>query len=422
MVSMNLFGIKGFLFENRGTKQTVIRNGIWRTFALGFGKVVRLFVLLVAARWLGPNEFGVYSYALSIASLLFIVSDWGINILFVRDAQHEDISTVFRRSMTAKVSLSAVALCLSAASLLFLENINAAVFFLVSVSFFISNIRELFVVVMTAKQRSELEAYASFWEGLANILLIFAFLYAQRTATGFALFNLITVCVALFSSLILVRRNHLVTIGFSRIRETSKLLKSGLPLALFGVIGFLFFSADQIFIKHFLGEEMVGFYALATRIIYAAMILPSLLVSVVFPVLSKAKDDILRVKFLLYKGSLMLFVLGGAVASIILLTKPLILLFAPAYGNSLPIITSMAWILIFMFPSTWLDHVMVALNKQKQNFFLTLLFALLNVALNILWIPKFGMLGAVYASIVSQCANTIFTFIYVSFLLKNKYE
>ena len=98
--------------------------------------------------------------------------------------------------------------------------------------------------------------------------------------------------------------------------------------------------------------------------------------------------------------------------------KQFILLAAPQFTLSLPIVSVLAWILVFMFPSVLLDNVLVALNKQKQDFFRTLGAAIFNVILNIIWIPKYGVLGAAYASILSQALNTTVTFVYARSVLK----
>lgn len=415
---MRLAEIKSFLFENRGTKQTVLRNGIWRTFALGFGKVVRLFVILVAARWLGPNEFGIYSYALSIASLVFIFSDWGINLLYARDSQHNEPQKVFNTAIFAKLIISSLSLLAACILPFFVSGLSLYAFLFVAITFFISNIRELYVSAMIAKQRSELEGYASVIEGAANVILLFAILYGFRTATGFAVFNLCAVIVAAIACVFLVRKHLGLRVSAPESKSVSALLKSGLPLALFGIAGYLFFSADQLFIEHFLGIESVGYYALATRGIYAAMVLPSLFVSVLFPVLSRLTTNRQRLSEVFYKSLGALFAGGVVVAGLIVVLRQFILLAAPQFTLSLPIISVLAWILVFMFPSVLLDNVLVALNKQKQDFFLTLGAAILNVFLNILWIPKFGVLGAAYASILSQALNTIVTFVYARSVLK----
>lgn len=415
---MKFEAIKTFLFENQGTRQTVLRNGIWRAFALGFGKLVRLFVILIAARWLGPNEFGIYSYALSIASLVFIFSDWGINLLFTRDSQHEDPQAVFNTAISAKLIISGLSLVAACFLPFFISGLSIYAFLLVAVTLFISNIRELYVSAMIAKQRSELEGYASIIEGAANIILLFALLYGFRTSAGFAVFNLATVIVAVTTSVFLVRKHLGLRIYKPKSKTVSALLRSGFPLALFGIAGYLFFSADQLFIKHFLGTESVGYYALATRAIYAAMILPSLFVSVLFPVLSRLVTNRQRLSEVFYKSLGSLFVGGVIVAGLIVVLRQFILLAAPQFTLSLPIVSVLSWILVFMFPSVLLDNVLVALNKQKQDFFLTLGASILNVILNIIWIPKYGVLGAAYASILSQALNTIVTFVYAKSVLK----
>lgn len=418
---MKIKSILTFLLENKNTRQTVIRNGFWRAASLGFNKLIRFFVVLFAARWLGPEQFGEYNYILSLMGLAFIFSDWGVNLLMIRnihlspEKEQEVFSTAFLLKLIS-TGVSAVAALVLA--LLVGGGIAQVAMFIV-MAMVLTNVREIYVSVMIAKQRGELEVVAAFVEGICLLLLFFGFLRIVPSSIGYAVMNSIVIFVSLIISVFLVKKYlgfHLRSVSLKSIRQ---LAVNGAPLALFGIAGYIFFSSDQLFIKYFLGVNQVGYFALAARVVYAAQLIPSLIVSVLFPVLSRRVREQVNLYDLFMKGFIGLFVLGFFTAASVILFRSWILFIAPQYEATLPVIASLGCILVFLFPSVWLDNVLIALDKQKQDLYLTLIAAAVNVVLALWWIPMYGIFGAVYAGITSQAINTLLTFFYARFVIRH---
>lgn len=396
-----------------------MRNGFWRTVSIGSSKVVRVVAIFLAARWLGPIGFGDYSYVSSVLAIAFLFSDWGVNVLLARDVQQKtEDSSIFSSALVVKLSATFVSTLVGLLLPFFMSGMPLMLSLFVTLSFAISNIREIYVSLMTARQRGELETISSLIEGVVTIILIGVLFFTHRTPAVFALTTTLGLLVSLFFSIFLVRKYLLIRIERPNFERVKYYFKSGFPLALFGIAGFIFFSSDQLFIKHLLGVEQVGYYSLATRVIYAAILIPNLIASVLFPVFARMVGQKKAVHSFFQKGFIGLLLLGGVMGFIILLTKPFLLWMAPQYSSALPILNVLVFILIFLFPSLWSDFVLVAFHKQRQNFLITISAAALNLLLNLLLIPIFGILGAAYASIISQIINTGATYIYATVVIR----
>ncbi|PIR04599.1 MAG: hypothetical protein COV57_03580, partial [Candidatus Liptonbacteria bacterium CG11_big_fil_rev_8_21_14_0_20_35_14] len=76
--------LKNLLFNNTSDKQTIIKNTLWLSIGQVIGRLVRVLIIIYAARILGAESYGAFSYALSIAALLSILADLGINGTIVR--------------------------------------------------------------------------------------------------------------------------------------------------------------------------------------------------------------------------------------------------------------------------------------------------------------------------------------------------
>lgn len=412
------FSISSFLV-NKTTKQTVIRNGLWRTISIGSSKIVRVIAIFLAARWLGPAGFGDYSYVSSVLAIAFLFSDWGVNVLLSRDVQQkEGTNAIFSSAFVVKLSTTFLSTLIGISLPFFVGGMPLILSLFVIFSFAISNIREIYISLMTARQRGELETLSSLVEGVATIVLIGLLFFTHRTPAIFALTTTLGLLFSLIFSIFLVRKY--LTIRFERpeLERIKYYIKSGLPLAFFGVAGFIFFSSDQLFVKYFFGVEQVGYYSLATRVIYAAILIPNLIVSVLFPVFARMVGEKRSVHAFFQKGFFGLLILGGVSGILIFLAEPILLWMAPQYSPALPILNVLVFILIFLFPSLWSDFVLIAFHKQRQDFFITIFAAALNLFLNLLLIPILGILGAAYASIISQVVNTSATYVYATIVIR----
>ncbi|MDI6734266.1 MAG: oligosaccharide flippase family protein, partial [Patescibacteria group bacterium] len=78
--------IKDFLFKNKSEKQTVIKNSFWLAFGNIAGRLIRAVLIIYAARILGTEGYGIFSYALGLAAFFTIFSDIGLSSLLTRES------------------------------------------------------------------------------------------------------------------------------------------------------------------------------------------------------------------------------------------------------------------------------------------------------------------------------------------------
>ncbi len=413
---MALTALRSQLFGTE-TRATVSRHFAWRTAALFASKGLRFIVLLLAARWLGSEGFGLYSYALSLASLAFTFSDFGVNILLVRDIQQRpDQLATFRAALWTKLLVSL--LSFAAGIPIFIIAAGRGMLplgALVMAVLVLTNLRELYTSLITARQRGELEGVLALLEAAVTLVLVFTLLHPVPTPVGFGLLNAAALLAALTGSWWICRTVLGFSFGWARWPEVARLMKQGWPLALFGLTSFIFFSTDQLFLEHYRGLAVVGEYSLATRAIYSAMLLPSLAVSVLLPVMARDAGTRASMRRFLRQGTAALFALGLVVAAAAWLLAPLLpKLVGSGYAPAVHTLRTLAFILAPMFTTVILDNILISLGKQVQDFCLTLLAAAVNLALVAWLVPRFGVTGAVLSSIAAQVVNVSLTFWYAS--------
>lgn len=200
--------------------------------------------------------------------------------------------------------------------------------------------------------------------------------------------------------------------GKASLNIVNKMVKFGIPFLPAGLFFLVTEFSDRYFILWFLGENQVGIYSIAYKIGSIPMILISGINLAWQPFYVKRKNNLETQSILGEIGSIILF--GFILClTIISIWLPLIDKFgiiSPNYIDSLKIIPLIfigylfyTWYILLM-PSIFLE--------EKQNWapLFRGLAAIINVILNLLLIPKYGIIGATIATVIAYAAMSGFLY------------
>ncbi len=415
--------IINFLFENLSPKQIVLKNAFWLYFSEGISKGFRFLVFLIIARILGPSQFGIFEYFLSFVGMFFLFADFGISNIFIRDYQQKEekdklISNVFFLKILFSIIFSIIALF----GFFLTKKIDGFLIYLIFVIFYLlQNIENFFESYFIAVQKTEKKFIFNTISSLSLIIFIIVLITIYKNVFAVALAYLLSMLVGLLIAYLIFKKEAQFywKIDTSFIKY---LLFNGLPLALFGLLGYVFFSTDKIILTHLRTVEEVGYYSVASRIIAVLFLVPSLFNTALFPYLSRKVKEKHNLVYL-FKILLLIFLIAGIFFSfLVYFLAPILinLFFGSKYLISISLLQIFSLILIFVFPTIFLDNFLISHNKQWLDFGLTIIPAILNIILNLILIPLYGIFGSVYASIISQALNFLITLIASILVLKKK--
>src|SRR3989338_8892897 len=151
--------IKNFLFVNTNTRQTIIKNTFWLFSSEISGRLLKMGLIIYAARVLGSSGWGVFSYAISIASLLTMFADIGISDLVVREITQKKAGhqTLISTALLLKKIVLVISTFLVIFISPFISHIPQAqsLFFLVALILFFDSLRELGLSINRASEKME---------------------------------------------------------------------------------------------------------------------------------------------------------------------------------------------------------------------------------------------------------------------------
>ncbi|MEI6479404.1 MAG: flippase [bacterium] len=401
--------IKSFLFENKHASQTVAKNTFWLGIGTFSSRVVKAIIIIYAARVLGTTDYGIFSYSLSLAALFSIFADVGMGPILTREVA-KDPKTLEKNlatSLVIKLILVGISVILVAFISPFFSTIKGVNNLMILAALLVAfdALREFGFSITRAKEKMETEAAINLTTSIAVTLFGFGALALKKSALSLMTGYMIGSGIGFILSFILLRgylRNLWCLFDASRALH---ILKEATPFAVMGLLGAITTNTDAVMIGWLNGADDVGRYSVAIRIVGLAYLIPTMIATSVFPLISRlAKKEDARVSQIMERivpFSLSLAIpifVGGAI-----LASPILLfLFGSDYVSAGPAFALLLFTIILSFPGAIIINSIFAYNEQKTLITALTLGALGNALLDYLLIPKMGISGSSIATVVSQ--------------------
>lgn len=389
-----------------------LKKYIYNSSWLLIENIVRIFSSILIGIWvarhLGPENFGVLSYSVSIISILSILSSLGMDNILIKkivsnpSKKDEYIQNAFLLKFMASIITFAILLILYN---LYLKNeIYGLILMVLSISLIFKslNVSDIYFQSQVISKYTVISVIISIviTSALKVILIV-----TEKELIYFAIAILLeSVILSLISITIMLRKYKFKKTKYINKEIIISLVKESWPLFLSGFLVILHLRIDVIMINYYLSEIDVGLYSAAVRISEALYIIPTIITASLFPAIIKAgecgdKYYINKIKNL-YKF-LFLVSLFCALLLSILSECIMHISFGAEYDESSQVLKIHAWMMIFvsmqLISSKWL----IAEGMSKIIFYRGLFGFLVNIVLNLLFINKYGITGAAYASILS---------------------
>jgi len=273
-------------------KETAIRGLKWSS-ASRFGQQLLQFITLaLLARLLAPEDFGLMASAMVVIGFINVFRDLGISAALIQKKEISDelFSSVFWLSLCAGGLLMIMLIILSSFIANFF-NAEALVTILkvLSISFLFSGLS----VVHQALLEKELK-FKSIAKYELSATLIAAVTSITMALMNFGVWSLVVqnlIFTFTVSLLFWINSSHKPRFLFKWV-EIKSIANFSSNLAGFNILNYFVRNADYILIQKFLGEQQLGYYTLAYRLmLYPLKNISVVVTRVMFPVLSKIQDD-----------------------------------------------------------------------------------------------------------------------------------
>ncbi|HEX4104101.1 MAG TPA: flippase [Candidatus Paceibacterota bacterium] len=405
--------IKAFLFKNTSTKQTVAKNTFWLTVSNFGGRIIKAVIVIYAARVLGTAGWGVASYALTLSGFLTIFIDPGINSILMREASYGDETkrvTYFSTTLFIKILLLFVCALVVIFVAPFFSLLPGAVVLLPLTALIIifDGTREFLSSFIRSMEKMEWEAVIFVSENIAIVAFGIFLMVRSPVPYSFLLAYVLGAAASVFIAVYYLRSYLKKVFSFFSLKLIKPIFVTAWPFAISGALGLFFTSTDVLIISWLRSASDVGIYSAATRIVQTLYLIPGIIQYATLPLFARlAKKDDPKFRVALEQTLSMVFFasIPLSIGGIILGTPLMGLVFGSAYlpgGLSFEILMAT---LLFDFAASIVINALFAYDHQKSLIISSILGAAVNVGLDLLLIPIYGIAGSAVSTLFAQAVN-----------------
>jgi PST family polysaccharide transporter len=393
----------------------VFSNIFWLFLDKGYGALLTLFIYAKMAIYFGTSTFGIWNYIISFGSLLPAVASLGLNYIIVKRLKSNPLLSNKILSLSFYLRLftgviTAIVLFIAYA----IVNINFNSDLILVIILLFSSQIVLNSNIYIQKNEANLENRKTVIARSVSLTLFFILkLLAIQWGLDIVYFALLVLLeYILFFIIIRIKEEHKLTLPSTYIRKkiTPSLLKEGFPLMLAAITTTLYLKIDQLFIASLTNNNDVGIYASSARISEFLYAVPVIISNVFFPKIMKAitKVDIDKLLYQMFAIVLILAVL--CVLVVTTFSDTIIeVMYGKAYMQAAEILKIHAWSIILMSLLVTSSKYILKINRQDIIFKRELMGLTTNIILNFLLIPRYGIAGAAWATLISYSVSSFFS-------------
>lgn len=391
---------------------TLGQSTVYMTLASIAQKIISFVYFAIIARSLGAEDTGKYFFALSFTTIFVVFIDLGLTNVLVREGAKtkEKIVEFVSGVLFLKIFLGIGTYLVMAVVLSILGYAidMKMLVFISGITMLFDSLQLSLYGTLRALGNVKYEAFGIVGSQGTTLILGTIFLYFKLPITYLMIAFLIPSFLnTAFAYTILVTRYNL--------RLRPKFIKGiilyiipiAVPFALATVFGRVFSYADSVMLSKMAGNAAVGWYSVPYKIAYAFQFIPFALIAGLYPRMSEYYvHDQKRLGEVFNQGLRYLLIVSVpmSVGIIILGTKIIQTFFGNQYLPSImPLQILMAGV-ITSFLNVLLGALLNATGRQKTQTIFVGLVMVCNIILNVILIPRFGVVGAATAA---TTGNTI---------------
>lgn len=371
---------------------------------MGISFITTLFI----ARNLGPTNYGQLSYALSVTTIFGFVAPLGLDSILYRELikypekRNALLGTTFGLKMIAGFTIAAATIF--SAPFFATDTISRILISILAGTFILNAFQIIsyeFLSRTQSKYQSIITIIVTAILGILKILVILS-------GKGVIYLALIVLCesflYAVFYVFLYQRKIEESIRSWSWDGRLAKeLLKDAFPVLILSGFTLIYARVDQVLIKHMLDAASVGMYDAAVRLVDVWNFIPGVIVTVLFPVIVNNKNSPLLFKARMFKLSMLLFFSSAGIALVVTILAPWMihLLYGASFAPSVIVLQIYIWSAIGTALGMLVYNYLIAENRRVALILSSFIPMVINIGLNLVLIPIYGIAGAAIATLVS---------------------
>jgi O-antigen/teichoic acid export membrane protein len=364
---------------------------------------------MYTARYLGPERYGIISFALAFTAIFGVLTDLGLSQLTVREVARKKglAEKYFGNVLFAKLvlGLATFAVVAVAINLMGYPATTDKVVYIIFLSIIIGALNGLFNSTFQAFERMEYQSISSVLNSISMLVAALFAITHNFDVIGFAYIYLISnLLVLAFNSAVSVhihfRPRPEVDWTFLELA-----FKEALPFGLTGLLGMVYTYEASIILSFFQGNEGIGWYNAAYRLVLMLLFVPNIVNVVIYPVMSRffvSSGDTLSFIYRRYFKYMQILAFPMGIGTTLLADRIILTIFGTGFTNSIIALRILIWTPVLTFFGAAFVNLLQATNRQAVITKMSAVCVVVNILTNLLLIPRFSYVGSSVATVITE--------------------
>lgn len=406
-------------------KKSLLSSFSWVAFSNLVTKPLWMLLFVYAARVLGTSQYGVYTLAISIVSISAIFIDFGFDYLAINRISQDNskLSEYFSDIFISRSSIMAILIVIVLAYGKLAQGVDDVVFASVILLLLFQTstlLLQFLKSVTSAYQEFNKFAIMMIIEKLAITVAGFVSLFLSSSLVSFLFAITLANMITLTAFTIYVYKTYDVKFGIASRASYWNFIQETLPILVINIFILAYFRVDVIIMEFILKDKnIMGIYGSIHRIVEMYMLIPTVLMSTSYPIVSK---------YYLENRDLAIKLVDKVLQVLIIVTLPLALIFSfnsyevnllffgSQYKEGFRGLEVLIWTTLPLGFNFVLGHLLISINKQKLCAMSVGIASFLNIILNLFLTSYYSFVGTSIALLITE--TFIFVF-YGYFTLKH---
>ncbi len=394
-----------------GSKE--IKNAGWIIGGRVAQMILSFFIGILTARYLGPGNYGVINYGQAYATFFTAFCTLGINAVIIKDfVDHPDEegeaigTTLLLRAISSMLSAIMIVGIVSVLDSNEKETIIVASLSSLSLVF---QIFDTFNYWFQSRYQSKVTSIATLIAYIVVSAYKIVLLITQKSVVWFAFSNALDHIAVAVLLIIAFRKYDGPKLSVS-MKKAKALLGKSYHYILSSMMVAIYGQTDKLMLKQMLNSSEVGYYSTAVALCMIWVFVLQAIIDSMFPTILNlyGKDEaaFIRKNKQLYA---IVFYVSLSVSVLFMIFGSLVvrILYGADYMPAVTPLRIVTWYTAFSYLGVARNAWVVCNNRQNYLKYIYLGAAIINVVLNLLFIPHFGASGAAIASLITQVSTSI---------------
>jgi O-antigen/teichoic acid export membrane protein len=383
-------------------------NTLTLLVAQAIGYVLTFLYMMLMARYLGPTDFGILSFAIAFTSIFSIFGDFGLQTYMTREmARDPSLTTKFIFNIgiiKIIVGFLAFGLMVFTINIMGYSGDTLYVVYLLGASVIFGSFSLMYLAVYQSHERMIFQGIGQVLNSCLLFVGIIIAINANLNITGIAFIYAGVNLIVLVYHLIITNCAFSVRSccwPFKAVSIETAFIKTAInqsiPFGLIGLSMLLYAWVDTVILSMMKGEEAVGLYSAAYRLIITLSFTPAALLAALYPVMSryyKAKSGGLFLAFEKAYKYLAIIAFPIMVGTFILAERFILIFYGDEFIQAAIALKILIFAVLFIFLNMVFTTLMYAVNRQKAVMLIILTAALINCIFNIALIPMYSYMAS----------------------------